>query len=91
MPCMSNIGAADRHSNRLVPADHRVRLNGSATRDGDLRPSEPGLGRGAAQGWHDVEGRLRHTMKIRDGWRDSSLFSMLADEWRTLTHNGLQH
>jgi RimJ/RimL family protein N-acetyltransferase len=38
-----------------------------------------------------VEGRLRHTMKIRDGWRDSSVFSMLADEWRTRTQKGLQH
>lgn len=27
------------------------------------------------------EGRLRHTMQIRDGWRDSSAFSILADEW----------
>jgi ribosomal-protein-alanine N-acetyltransferase len=24
------------------------------------------------------EGRLRHTMRIRDGWRDSSIFSVLA-------------
>lgn len=28
------------------------------------------------------EGRLRHTMMIRDGWRDSSVFSILADEWQ---------
>jgi [ribosomal protein S5]-alanine N-acetyltransferase len=27
------------------------------------------------------EGRLRHTMEIRDGWRDSNIFSILADEW----------
>ena len=27
------------------------------------------------------EGRLRHTIKIRDGWRDSNIFSILADEW----------
>ena len=27
------------------------------------------------------EGRLRHTMLIRDGWRDSEMFSILADEW----------
>jgi len=30
------------------------------------------------------EGRLRHTMEIRDGWRDSSVFSILADEWLAL-------
>jgi hypothetical protein len=28
------------------------------------------------------EGRLRHTMMIRDGWRDSSVFSILAEEWQ---------
>jgi len=28
------------------------------------------------------EGKLRHTMLIRDGWRDSELFSILEDEWR---------
>lgn len=27
------------------------------------------------------EGRLRHTQYIRDGWRDSELFSLLEDEW----------
>lgn len=27
------------------------------------------------------EGRLRHTAWIRDGWRDSELFSILEDEW----------
>jgi [ribosomal protein S5]-alanine N-acetyltransferase len=32
------------------------------------------------------EGRLRHTIKIRDGWRDSSIFSILADEWREGRH-----
>jgi RimJ/RimL family protein N-acetyltransferase len=30
------------------------------------------------------EGRLRHTTEIRDGWRDSSVFSILADEWLAL-------
>jgi len=29
------------------------------------------------------EGRLRHTALIRDGWRDSLMFSLLEDEWRT--------
>jgi RimJ/RimL family protein N-acetyltransferase len=28
------------------------------------------------------EGRQRHAMLIRDGWRDSEMFSMLEDEWR---------
>ena len=27
------------------------------------------------------EGRMRHTQYIRDGWRDSELFSILEDEW----------
>ncbi|GLX06180.1 hypothetical protein Misp03_31070 [Microbispora sp. NBRC 16548] len=31
------------------------------------------------------EGHLRHTMKLRDGWRDSAIFSILATEWRTDT------
>jgi ribosomal-protein-alanine N-acetyltransferase len=30
------------------------------------------------------EGRLRDTMLIRDGWRDSDLYSMLEDEWRSM-------
>jgi RimJ/RimL family protein N-acetyltransferase len=29
------------------------------------------------------EGRQRHTALIRDGWRDSEMFSILKDEWRT--------
>ncbi|MEU9290272.1 GNAT family protein [Streptomyces sp. NPDC048275] len=29
------------------------------------------------------EGRLRHTSLIRDGWRDSVIFSILEDEWRS--------
>ncbi|MFD8939134.1 GNAT family N-acetyltransferase [Streptomyces sp. NPDC059578] len=28
------------------------------------------------------EGRQRHTALIRDGWRDSEMFSILEDEWR---------
>jgi [ribosomal protein S5]-alanine N-acetyltransferase len=28
------------------------------------------------------EGRLRHSMLIRDGWRDSEMFSILEEEWR---------
>jgi RimJ/RimL family protein N-acetyltransferase len=27
------------------------------------------------------EGRMRHTQWIRDGWRDSLIFSILEDEW----------
>jgi RimJ/RimL family protein N-acetyltransferase len=30
------------------------------------------------------EGRLRHTQLIRDGWRDSLVFSVLEDEWRAV-------
>ncbi|MGR4851003.1 GNAT family N-acetyltransferase [Streptomyces sp. LARHCF252] len=28
-----------------------------------------------------LEGRLRHTQLIRDGWRDSLVFGLLEDEW----------
>ena len=35
------------------------------------------------------EGQLRHTMQIRDGWRDSSVFSVLANEWPALPSRGL--
>ncbi|WP_441246736.1 GNAT family N-acetyltransferase [Kitasatospora sp. McL0602] len=28
------------------------------------------------------EGRQRHSMLIRDGWRDSDVFSILEEEWR---------
>ena len=28
------------------------------------------------------EGRLRHTVLIRDGWRDSDVYGILEDEWR---------
>ncbi|MGW4699084.1 GNAT family N-acetyltransferase [Streptomyces sp. NPDC004285] len=31
------------------------------------------------------EGRHRHTALIRDGWRDSEMFSILEDEWRAVT------
>jgi RimJ/RimL family protein N-acetyltransferase len=27
------------------------------------------------------EGRLREVMLIRDGWRDSLVYAILADEW----------
>jgi [ribosomal protein S5]-alanine N-acetyltransferase len=29
------------------------------------------------------EGRSRHSMLIRDGWRDSEMFSILEEEWRS--------
>lgn len=32
------------------------------------------------------EGRLRHTSLIRDGWRDSDIYSLLEDEWRAKGH-----
>ncbi len=28
------------------------------------------------------EGRLRHAMRFRDGWRDSAVYSILAPEWQ---------
>ncbi|MFI9808579.1 GNAT family N-acetyltransferase [Streptomyces sp. NPDC052301] len=34
------------------------------------------------------EGHLRHTQLIRDGWRDSLVFSILEEEWRTRSRNG---
>ncbi|MGW3722911.1 GNAT family N-acetyltransferase [Streptomyces sp. NPDC005133] len=33
------------------------------------------------------EGRLRHTALIRDGWRDSMIFSILEGEWRSAVHS----
>jgi [ribosomal protein S5]-alanine N-acetyltransferase len=30
------------------------------------------------------EGRLRETMLLRDGWRDSLLYSVLEDEWKPI-------
>jgi [ribosomal protein S5]-alanine N-acetyltransferase len=29
------------------------------------------------------EGHLRHTRLIRDGWRDSLVFGVVEDEWRS--------
>ena len=29
-----------------------------------------------------LEGRIRHHMKMNDGWRDSLLFGLLEEEWR---------
>lgn len=29
-----------------------------------------------------MEGTLRHTMLLRDGWRDSRMFSLLSSEWQ---------
>ena len=34
------------------------------------------------------EGRLRHTLLIRDGWRDSDIYSVLESEWRAKGHHG---
>jgi len=33
------------------------------------------------------EGRLRHTVQIRDGWRDSDVYSILAHEWPSMISN----
>jgi RimJ/RimL family protein N-acetyltransferase len=27
------------------------------------------------------EGRLRHAVRIRDGWRDSDVYGLLSEEW----------
>ncbi|MCX5150521.1 GNAT family N-acetyltransferase [Streptomyces sp. NBC_00320] len=35
------------------------------------------------------EGRHRHTALIRDGWRDSEMFSILEAEWRPSPGDGL--
>jgi [ribosomal protein S5]-alanine N-acetyltransferase len=32
------------------------------------------------------EGRQRHTLLIRDGWRDSEYFSIIEHEWRAHNH-----
>ena len=29
-----------------------------------------------------IERPMRHTMRLRDGWRDSELYAVLEDEWR---------
>jgi [ribosomal protein S5]-alanine N-acetyltransferase len=29
-----------------------------------------------------LEGRIRHALKMKNGWRDSLLFGLLKDEWR---------
>lgn len=33
------------------------------------------------------EGRLRHTTWIRDGWRDSNVYSILSEEWAVIAPN----
>ncbi|MET7476294.1 hypothetical protein ABZT17_18240 [Streptomyces sp. NPDC005648] len=40
------------------------------------------LGGTSAPGSH-LDVRVGHTALIRDGWRDSLMFSLLEDEWRT--------
>ncbi len=34
------------------------------------------------------EGRLRQTIQIRDGWRDSDVYSVLAHEWDPVSPSG---
>jgi [ribosomal protein S5]-alanine N-acetyltransferase len=34
------------------------------------------------------EGRMRETTLIRDGWRDSDLYSVLVDEWMPVPFSG---
>ncbi|MCK2218777.1 GNAT family N-acetyltransferase [Actinomadura sp. ATCC 31491] len=45
-------------------------------------PRNAGSARVLAKLGMTCEGRLRHTTLIRDGWRDSELFSILEHEWR---------
>ncbi|MEI2664997.1 GNAT family N-acetyltransferase [Rossellomorea sp. LJF3] len=37
-----------------------------------------------------LEGRIRHHMKLKDGWRDSLLYGVLEDEWQTEAGGGIQ-
>ncbi len=44
-------------------------------------PRNAGLDRVLRKIGMSYEGHLRHTMLIRDGWRDSYVFGMLENEW----------
>ncbi|WP_078950206.1 GNAT family N-acetyltransferase [Streptomyces lavendulae] len=48
-------------------------------------PRNPGSARVLGKLGMTREGRHRHTALIRDGWRDSDMFSALEDEWRAIT------
>jgi RimJ/RimL family protein N-acetyltransferase len=37
------------------------------------------------------EGRMRETLLIRDGWRDSLMYAILEHEWRDGVHKALAH
>ncbi|MFD9502587.1 GNAT family N-acetyltransferase [Streptomyces sp. NPDC060035] len=56
---------------------HRIR----ATCD----PQNPGSAQVLRKLGMTWEGRHRHTVLIRDGWRDSEMFSILEEEWRAVT------
>ncbi|WP_245797360.1 GNAT family N-acetyltransferase [Mangrovactinospora gilvigrisea] len=49
---------------------------------GTCDPRNVGSARVLAKAGMTYEGRMRQTLRIRDGWRDSELFSILEDEWR---------
>jgi len=57
-------------------ADHRVERV-QATCD----PRNVASSRVLRRAGLSVEGTLRHTVKIRDGWRDSTMHSVLRHEW----------
>jgi ribosomal-protein-alanine N-acetyltransferase len=51
-------------------------------------PRNTGSGRILAKLGMTREGRLRHTLLLRGGWRDSDLFSILEPEWAEKNHGG---
>ncbi|CAN7456926.1 GNAT family N-acetyltransferase [Rossellomorea sp. LjRoot5] len=38
-----------------------------------------------------LEGRIRHHMKLKDGWRDSLLYGVLEDEWHKEAGGCMDH
>lgn len=48
---------------------------------GTCDPRNVGSARVLAKLGMTYEGRMRHTILLRDGWRDSDLFSILEHEW----------
>lgn len=50
-------------------------------------PRNVASGRVLAKAGMTYEGRMRETMLIRDGWRDSDLYAILDHEWRRPSPN----
>jgi hypothetical protein len=74
---------------RAWPSARNCSPGGSADWDctGPTRPVIPAMPRHPVY-WASSatrEGRLRHNSLIRDGWRDSDVFSILDDEWRSVS------